>query len=115
MARSNSGSEQSNPEPQSFQVGDDQVAPVVDEETNAGLTPADEEEFRPYVEWVGGVGYREVTKEQWQEAGVEDQGTVVWTRESPRVLLSELSENARQRLAGEPNFKFVTEEPREDD
>lgn len=74
-----------------------------------------EERFEPYVEWTGGVGYREITDEQWKEADVTDQGTVVWTRESPRVNLSELSDAARQRLAGEPNFNFVTEQAREED
>lgn len=72
-------------------------------------------DFEPYVEWSGGAGYREVTADQWRDAGIEDQGTVVWTRESPRVLLSDLTEAAQKRLAEEPNFSFVLDEPKEND
>lgn len=70
--------------------------------------------FEPYVEWIGGAGYREVTKEQWEEAGIKDQDTVFWTRESPRLPLSQLTDEARQRLAAEPDFHFVTEAPKEE-
>lgn len=81
----------------------------------ASEVASDQEEFRPYVEWVGSAGYREVTDQQWRDAGIEDQGTVTWTRESPRVDLSELTDAARERLAAEPDFKFVHEAPKEDD
>ena len=62
-----------------------------------------------YVEWTGSAGVREVTVEQWKAAGVEDQDTVLWTRESPRVSMSALTVAAQERLAAEPDFKFVTE------
>lgn len=75
----------------------------------------EESEFEPYVEWVGSVGHREVTAQQWIEAGIEDQGTVIWTRDNPRVDMSALTPAASERLAGEPNFKFVTQAPKEND
>lgn len=74
-----------------------------------------EAQFEPYVEWVGGVGYREVTADQWKSAGVENQDSVFWTREEPRVPLSKFTEAAVARLAAEPNFKFVLEPPKEND
>ncbi len=71
------------------------------------------ERFEPYVEWTGSVGHREITAEQWLAAGIEDQDTLVWTRESPRIAISRLTDDARQRLSEEPNFKFVTEPQKE--
>lgn len=87
-----------------------------DSHVEASVDPSEASEpFEPYVEWVGAVGYREITSDQWEEAGVTEQGTVVWTRDNPRVNMSELTESALQRLNGEPNFKFVSEPPKEED
>lgn len=72
-------------------------------------TDDNESKFEPYVEWRGSAGYREITDDQWKDAGVHDQNTVSWTRGS-HVLLSDLSEDAVARLAGEPDFFFVHEE-----
>lgn len=85
-------------------------------------TPADEqpdeaparEEFKPYVQWTGASGLREITAEQWKAAGIENQGYVAWTGQNSRVLLSELTDEAAERLSAEPNFTFVLEAPKED-
>lgn len=71
--------------------------------------------FEPYVEWRGDATFREVTEDQWREAGVKDQATVNWNRNTSRVPLSDLTDEARQRLAGEPGFFFVHEASEETD
>lgn len=78
-------------------------------------SPAPSTDFKPYVEWRGSSGHREVTEKQWAEAGIDGQKTVTWTRENPRVELSDLNEEAQRRLSGEPDFHFVTESPKETD
>lgn len=77
--------------------------------------PAQQEPFEPYVEWQGLLDYREISREQWAQAGVDDQETVWWTRDNPRLPLSRLSGFAHERLAAEPDFVFVLEPPKEND
>lgn len=127
MVRSNPRGEQSNPVPSDDvqAVGDtDDVRehtdnPVTLDEQEVGgddQTGANtDEEFEPYVEWTGSAGYREVTAEQFNQAGVPDQETLVWTREQPRIPLSRVSREAQQALAAEQGFNFVTEDPKEND
>lgn len=123
MARTSSGGEQSGEhltEPElemdrlkAAQQIDDE-GPAHDEFGPDGSQYDEPVDFEPYVEYVGAVGIREVTKDQFAEAGIDDQDTLIWTRESPRVPLSQISEAAQQRLSGEPDFKFVYEEESDD-
>ena len=76
---------------------------------SAAPPPEKKEEFDPYVEWVGSAGQRDISEEAWQKAGVDGQGSVVWTRENPRLPLSQLTQAAIQRLAEESDFVFVLE------
>lgn len=83
--------------------------PVTEQEAEPAMP-----KFDPYVEWVGSAGECQVTEEEWKAEGISDQVTVVWTKDSPRLPLSQLTEAARKRLTAEPHFKFVFTAPEEE-
>lgn len=60
------------------------------------------------VRYVGVVTERHLTKADWEAAGVTDQGTVVWTRDTGHVLpIESFSDAALNVLRGQSEFAVV--------
>lgn len=57
-----------------------------------------------YLTYTGGATIREVTKDQWETAGVENQDRVEWTPRNPSVKVGDMSADAvRLLLERHPN------------
>jgi len=70
-----------------------------------------EEQAQPMIHYRGSSSIREVTAEQWQQVGIEGQGTVVWNSDNNHALpLSDLTEDAQRYLGNEPGFEIVNPE-----
>lgn len=84
------------PEPDAPELQDD---PNTDPE----LAEAAEE---PMVVYQGGYGRREITREQWAEAGVPNMPTIVWERRTGfKVPASVFTEQAMQVLRQDQGFR----------
>jgi hypothetical protein len=89
-----------------------QVSPVVDDETEPELahteddTALAEESEEAMVVYRGEFGRREITKEQWEQAGISGMPTVVWERASGfKVPVSVFTEQALQVLRQDQGFR----------
>lgn len=62
------------------------------------------------VKYVGGATVRRITKDQWIQAGVENQDTVEWNRRNGKsVDLADLNDKAIELLEYEPGFRVDRE------
>lgn len=109
--------EDQEPEPQ------DQTVVVATETQGGELQPptpegpeeVDVKSLPPHVHWAGmaagSASRREIREEDFKREGVEDQATVVWSRDNDfRVPLSELTEEAQKIVARQDNMHFVNTE-----
>lgn len=84
------------------EVGPDETPP---EETEDERYVRD---LGPHVHYAGPEHERHITKADFEMVGVKGQDTVIWDRgNGKRVALEDLSEDARQVIAREANFRFV--------
>ena len=66
-----------------------------------------EEDNGPTVHYVGSSSNRVITQEEWEQAGITDQPTVMWDESNDRTVpLDSLTELAQQRLGNEPGFEI---------
>lgn len=87
--------------------------------TPEGPQEVDIESMPPHVYWnglaVGSASRREITTDEFKSAGVEDQATVVWSRENDfRVPLSAFTEAALRVVAVQANMHFVNTQKTDD-
>lgn len=74
-------------------------------------TPDASDGEKKYVAYTGGASTREVTRREWEQAGITGQATVQWTVANRHLVpISELSEQAVDRLLSDGGFAVVNAE-----
>jgi hypothetical protein len=87
---------------------DDSASFVMTPPTEANDAELDDA-FEAFIQYTGGATIRQVTRAEWEKAGVPRQGDVQWTVQNRHLVpISELTDTAVKRLATEENFRFVT-------
>lgn len=77
-------------------------------QTQQELEPQVEKEERKVVKYRGSSSIREITAEQWEQAGIKKQDTVIWNADNNwTVALDKLSEDALKVVGNEPGFEIV--------
>lgn len=120
-------SQEPEPQEQTVVVATETEGGALQPPTPEGPEEVDVKSLPPHVHWAGmaagSASRREIREEDFKREGVEDQATVVWSRDNDfRVPLSELTEEAQKIVARQDNMHFVntedsaeaTEEPAED-
>lgn len=108
-------SQEPEPQDQDVVVATEGEAGEVQPPTTDGPQTVDVASLPPHVHWTGvaagAASRREIREEDFKKNGVDDQATVVWSRENDfRVPLDTLSEGAIKVIARQDNMHFVNTE-----
>jgi hypothetical protein len=61
-----------------------------------------------YIQYTGGASIRQITRREWEQAGIGRQPGVEWTVSNRHLVpLNEFSDAARERVLKEPGFRLV--------
>lgn len=90
-----------------------QTTPPTDDATEQENVPVEfeeEPELRgDYIQYTGQATVREITRSQWESAGVGRQAGVEWNVSNRHLVsVDDLTDAARERVLKEPGFKLVS-------